>query len=398
MFLLLYADDTVLLSENSVDLQNLLNVFVDYCDKWQLKINTDKTKVLIFSKGRIPNNLKFFMRNTELEIVKDYKYLGVYFARSGSFLRTRKYLSEQATKAMYGILKKCRQNSLNIECQLELFDKIVLPILLYGSEVWGFENFDILERVHLRFCKLILHLKQTTPSCIVYAELGRHPIQIDAKIRMLNFWCRLLNDKESKISCLLYKLLFINLNHYGFETKWLSFIKQIFDNCGMSNVWNSQFADKWVVKSIEQTLKDQFMQNCLSDINTSPKGLCYRIFKSNVFFENYLSKLSYYNLYTLCRYRCGNHRLPIETGRWQNVPRNDRLCHLCGSIELGDEYHYIMSCSALKNERKTLLPNYCTFNPNILKFQQLFNSTNIIILEKLCRFIRIINVKVAPPG
>ena len=42
------------------------------------------------------NNLKFFMRNTELEIVKDYKYLGVYFARSWSF-RTRKYLSERAT-------------------------------------------------------------------------------------------------------------------------------------------------------------------------------------------------------------------------------------------------------------------------------------------------------------
>ena len=56
MFLLLYADDTVLLSENSVDLQNLLDSFVDYCDKWQLKINTDKTKVLVFSKGKIPNN------------------------------------------------------------------------------------------------------------------------------------------------------------------------------------------------------------------------------------------------------------------------------------------------------------------------------------------------------
>ena len=114
---------------------------------------------------------------------------------------------------------------------MDLFDKIVLPILLYGSEIWGFENLDILERVHLKFCKLILHLKQTTPSFIVYAELGRHPIHIDVKIRMLNFLCKLINDKESKIACLLYKLLFINFNHYGFETKWLSFIKQIFDDC-----------------------------------------------------------------------------------------------------------------------------------------------------------------------
>ena len=63
------------------------------------------------------------MKNTELEIVKDYKYLGLYFTRTGSFLRTRKYLSEQATKAMYGIVKKCRQNSLNIEFHLYLLTK-----------------------------------------------------------------------------------------------------------------------------------------------------------------------------------------------------------------------------------------------------------------------------------
>lgn len=398
IFLLLYADDTVLLSENSDDLQEILNTFVEYCDKWQLKINITKTKALVFSKGRISNNLKFLIGNREIEIVKQYKYLGVYFSKSGSFLATRKYLCEQATKAMYGVLKKCRENNLSIDCQMDMFDKIVMPILLYGSEVWGFENLDMLERIHLKFCKLVLHLKQTTPSCIVYAELGRHPIIIDAKLRMINFLNRVLNGKESKISYILYQLFFIYFNNYGFEINWISFIKKIFDECGMSNIWYSQTVDKWVVKNIEQNLIDQFMQNCLADIYASPKGLCYRIFKKHVAFEHYFSKLSLNNLYTLCRFRCGNHRLPIETGRWQNVPRSDRVCHLCDSNDIGDEYHYIMSCSALSEERKRLLPYFCNYYPNTYKFEQLFNSSNIICLEKLCRFIRIINVKVVPPG
>jgi hypothetical protein len=30
-----------------------------------------------------------------------------------------------------------------------MFDKTILPILLYGSEIWGFENVDIIERVHI---------------------------------------------------------------------------------------------------------------------------------------------------------------------------------------------------------------------------------------------------------
>ena len=111
--------------------------------------------------------MKFHIDNNEIEIVKDYKYLGIFFARSGSFLNIRKYLQEKATKSMYGLLQKCRKNKLSNECQLDMYDKTILPILLYGSEIWSFETIDIIERVHLRFCKLILHLKQSTPNCMV---------------------------------------------------------------------------------------------------------------------------------------------------------------------------------------------------------------------------------------
>jgi len=53
-------------------------------------------------------------------------------------------------------------------------------------------------------------------------------------------------------------------------------------------------------------------------------------------------------------FRCGGHRLPVETGRWHNVSRADRLCHLCDSADIGDEFHYIMSCNYLKQERENI--------------------------------------------
>ena len=151
----------------------------------------------------MPNNLKFHIDNDEIEIVKDYKYRRIFFYRSESYLTTRKYLQEKATTAMYSLLQKCRKHKLSIECQLYMFVKTILPILLYGSEIWGFENIDIIDRVHSRLFKLILHLKQSTPNFMVYGELGRYPISVIMKVRMIRFWCIILNGKESKLSYLL---------------------------------------------------------------------------------------------------------------------------------------------------------------------------------------------------
>ena len=53
---------------------------------------------------------------------------------------------------------------------------------------------------------------------------------------------------------------------------------------------------------------------------------------------------------TLCKFRTCNHRLPIEIGRWQNVDRSDRICHICQTTEIGDEFHYILQCRQLHND------------------------------------------------
>ena len=55
-----------------------------------------------------------------------------------------------------------------VDLQLKLFDFLVSPILLYASEVWGFENKASIEKVHLQFCKNILKVRSTTPNYMVY--------------------------------------------------------------------------------------------------------------------------------------------------------------------------------------------------------------------------------------
>ena len=45
--ILLYADDTVILAEDELQLQRHLDNFLEYCKTWKLNINYSKTKVLI---------------------------------------------------------------------------------------------------------------------------------------------------------------------------------------------------------------------------------------------------------------------------------------------------------------------------------------------------------------
>jgi hypothetical protein len=102
---LLYADDTALLSETANDLQAQLDAFYEYCNSWKLKVNADKTKVMVFGNGRLQQNLSFSYDNLNLEIVKNFNYLGIIFTKTGNFSLTKKHLADKALKAMYEVLK-----------------------------------------------------------------------------------------------------------------------------------------------------------------------------------------------------------------------------------------------------------------------------------------------------
>ena len=101
------------------------------------------------------------MGNNEIEIIKEYKYLGIIFSSSGS----RVHIVEQAKKAMYLLFMRINNLNLPIDLQLKLFDHTVLPILCYRSEISGFENLQIIETVHNEFLRKITKAKTGQP-CI----------------------------------------------------------------------------------------------------------------------------------------------------------------------------------------------------------------------------------------
>ena len=82
--------------------------------------------------------------------------------KSRSFYQTKKHHAEQARKFLFGLYRKIKNLDLPIDCQLKLFDKTTVPILTYGSEVWGYGDLSIIKKVHTDFMKYILDVKKST--------------------------------------------------------------------------------------------------------------------------------------------------------------------------------------------------------------------------------------------
>jgi hypothetical protein len=86
---------------------------------------------------------------------------------------------------MYEVLKMGRLYKLSVKIQLDLFDKMIKPILLYGCEVWGFGKNEVLERVHFTFSNVFYRLSRN------FNENG------DTNLNWVYFIRTILNECES---------------------------------------------------------------------------------------------------------------------------------------------------------------------------------------------------------
>jgi len=188
---------------------------------------------------------------------------------------------------------------------------------------------------------------------MVYGELGRFPLEVFIKSRIVNFWSRLVTNNLTRTSSILYNLLYhLDYNNL-FNASWITHIKTILNNCGFSNLWLQQNISL-PKANILQRIKDQFIQTWLSDINTSNFCVNYRIFKTSHNFENYLIMLPIADAINLCKFRTSCIKIPVVTGRFNNIDRVDRLCTLCTIDDIGDEYHYVFICDYFKQLRKKI--------------------------------------------
>ena len=136
---LVYADDLVCVADTVGNLQKQINIIQNYCKNWGMKVNLDKTKIVVFRNGGpCRQNEQWFYEGKEIERVSSYKYLGISLSSRLNWTHAKKILALQSQKSLYSIYKVQYKCYLSVKILLELFQKIISPILVYGAEVLGY--------------------------------------------------------------------------------------------------------------------------------------------------------------------------------------------------------------------------------------------------------------------
>ncbi len=268
-----YADDLILLSQTKDGLQNSIDIVSKYCQDWSIAINARKSKVMLCNK-RVSNENKFIVETEALEIVKKYNYLGIVISHTSSFCHAIEALTKKAMKCSFSISKLLTaQFYTPIDVQLHCFDIMVKPILLYCSEICGQDllhsskewkidildnNYDI-EKMHIKFCKYLLHVHSKTSNIAVRSELGRQTMICSVIASILRYFCRLNSMSDDRPLKQVYnatkssKFSMQNLSDKLFDTFGIDFTDYTFQSHASFKKFNrelneqiqSSFEEEW---------------------------------------------------------------------------------------------------------------------------------------------------------
>ena len=89
---------------------------------------------------------------------------------------------------------------------------------------------------------------------------------------------------------------------------------------------------------------------------------------------------------SLSKLRCSVHSLNVEVGRHNDIEYNLRTCSICNSMDVEDEFHFVMKCPAYSNLRDIYLPNVNVDKCSVDDFYSLLNSSRDEVLQ-LSKFI-----------
>jgi len=345
--ILAFADDIVVLGSSETELQQILDLITEWGQKWRMSFNCSKSNVLHFRKKNMPiTQSRFMLGGMQLEIVDKYKYLGVVLNDSLDFSYIADTLADAGGRALGAVVNKYKHvRGLGFYTYSKLFKSCVNPVLDYASEVWGYKDYQSVNKVQNRAIRTFLGVSNLTSNLAIHGDFGWTSAKARRHLAMIRYYNRIINMDPGRLP----KVIFFwerSLRTHG----WAHEVEVILSNIGMSDRFNNNLCCSLDTVWAELFAKESILWQ--ESVQKSRKLRTYRSYKLHLETEPYVFCISNReHRSVLSKLRAGVLPLEIETARWRAIPANERLCKLCNSGSVEDESHFVFDCTVYSSQR-----------------------------------------------
>ena len=128
---LIYADDTALMAESEEELKSLLMKVKEESEKVGLKLNTQKTKIMV--SGPITS---WEIDGETVETVSGFIFLSSKITLDGDYSHEIKRCLLLGRKVMTNLGSILKSRVITLSTKVHLVKAVAVPVVMYGCETW----------------------------------------------------------------------------------------------------------------------------------------------------------------------------------------------------------------------------------------------------------------------
>ena len=110
------------------------------CERRKLRVNVGKSKVIRCIRNEDGSRLNVMLNGEALEDVHQFKYLGSVTAANGGVEADVRHRVNEGCKVLGALKGVMKNRGLGMNVKKVLYEKVVVPTVMYGSHLWGYES------------------------------------------------------------------------------------------------------------------------------------------------------------------------------------------------------------------------------------------------------------------
>lgn len=331
MHVLLLMDDAVIMATSREMCMRKVNIVLEYCSEYGMKLNDKKTKFFVINHTGNDKDPLVTQGNV-ITYCERYMYLGAWFTDRTNMNEVMKLHEAGSESVVNKFAVFCAANTdMPYYYKKKVFDAAVTSALLYSTETWLTNNYKYVARQYSKLVKSLLAVRKNTSNDLCLIESGIYPVDYVISNNRKRFLVSKLNrrDIEEPFHFVYNLCMEANTPGYIFIARALQF----------NNAINP--LDKIIESTVNKPITATKYTTYKTELN--PNLSVHEVYSGRVYIPDYMRQ-------SFTRVRLMSHELKIETGRWSRTPREQRLCQ-CGTGVVQTENHVLLECELSHNLR-----------------------------------------------